>query len=108
MAIPKKRLPEQRYVMVLREAPWPDMIWINQRYFSQNFFNWTWTYRFDSDLLNPLAFIVHKRDTSQLKKVQSVIGSKSPNKLSSLALDMSRKNKLVFWVVSNCQTRFDP
>lgn len=105
--IPKQRLSSQRYVMVLREAPWPDMSWIHEKFW-YNFFNWTWTYREDSDLFNPLAFLVHKNDMLKKAEIERIIGHARPNKLPSIVLEqglISKKNKLIFWVVSNCHTR---
>ena len=47
LVIPQTRSMHQRYIMVIREAPWPDLQppWINRKYFANDFFNWTWTYR---------------------------------------------------------------
>ncbi len=106
--IVKRRCAKQNFVMVIREAPWPDMSWINEKYLSQDFFNWTWSYRQDSDFFSPIAFLSHRNDQERLDRIQSLIGLDRPNKLPhhNDYLDLiTKKNKLVFWVVSNCNTR---
>ena len=45
-------------LQVIREAPWPDMDppWINRKYFANDFFNWTWTYRNEPKFFEALFF----------------------------------------------------
>jgi len=59
--VPAKRSPHQRYIFWTIEPPglrsylklWDD---------SANFFNWTMTYRWDSDIINPYGFTRRKTD----------------------------------------------
>ncbi len=50
----RERKPHQRYIMILQESPLMD--WNNHNYFN-DFFNWTVTYRWDSDFTFPYGWI---------------------------------------------------
>ena len=48
----------------------------------RDFFNWTWTYRHDSDLVNPISYIVPKHDLKMRQYLKKAIGLR-PNKMPS-------------------------
>jgi len=79
------RLPHQIYVMFSMETP------LNAdfpyRKFD-DFFNWTMTYRRDSDIVAPYGWVARE------------LGGKPPPDVAALR----RKTKSVAWVVSNCGT----
>ena len=53
-------------------------------------FNWTWNYRLDSDVYDPVAYLRQ---------------SQSPPSHSQLLKQMQRKTKMIAWLVSHCSTR---
>ena len=59
IAIPnqKKRKPSQRYVMFLMESPLNDGFPYEK---FGNFFNWTMTFRRDSDFTRPYGWVIRK------------------------------------------------
>lgn len=86
--IPEKRSPHQRYVFVANESP---LTIPRQRsqYLYRNFYNWTMTYRFDSDIPRRHG-VVEKQKTRY--------------KLPSLDY-IRNKTKMIAWVVSNCHSK---
>ncbi|EFX66759.1 hypothetical protein DAPPUDRAFT_64409, partial [Daphnia pulex] len=77
--LPKRRTPQQRYLFwLLESAGWPEYLNTSQL---GNFFNWTLTYRWDSDMVMPYGY--------QLMSVQ---------KMNYAA----GKTKMAAWMVSNC------
>ena len=85
---PFRRSLEQRYIYFLLESPAHDHL--DYTRFS-GFFNWTMTYRRDSDVFAPYG------NFRQLSKPTSV--AHIVEKMRALP-----KSKLVAWVVSNCVT----
>ena len=71
-----------------------------------NFFNWTMTYRKDSDIAKPYGWIVpidqpalgpFQTTFNQSTKLEKDLGKKLRN-------NIKRKTKLVAWIVSHCHT----
>lgn len=95
----KPRNTKQRYVFRTVEAPnqrHSDLV--NEAYFSKGFFNWTWTYRSDSDVINTYGYIVKPKTEARPR------GTFLENQLKYSELNMSKKTNSVFWVVSDCKT----
>lgn len=85
---PAKRSPHQRYIYANAEAPARFYGPSKTQYVINDFFNWTMTYRFDSDIVRRHGFIV-KKDTKY----------KIPSKDY-----FKNKTGTVAWVVSNCNS----
>ena len=107
----KKRLPHQKYVMFLMESPKNDGFPYEK---FDNFFNWTMTFRLDSDFPNPYGWVEPINnplsvptgindlpdltfDTQKRDKI-------TVNFIEDLRQKTSKKQKLVAWMVSNCGT----
>jgi hypothetical protein len=94
--LPKRRTPQQRYIFwILESAGWPE--YLDTRNLG-NFFNWTLTYRWDSDMVMPYGYVrptgkvpLHPSE-DQLKKLMS-------NQKVNYA---AGKTKMASWMVSNC------
>lgn len=82
---PQKRNLEQVYIFSNQESP------IHTPYFIKdynNFYNWTMTYRLDSDIIRPYGFF-EKRHTHYQPPT---------------ALEIQNRTKKIAWFVSNCNT----
>jgi hypothetical protein len=114
----RKRLPNQRYVMFEMESPQNDGLGSRSKIWEKfnNFFNWTMTFRLDSDFPNPYGWIEpirrsyiappsHKDfpnltfDIIKAKKEEATLKF-----IDNLQRETSKKKKLVAWMVSNCET----
>jgi len=96
-----KRRPNQLYIFRQNEAPRRDYRCIN-KHFSLNFFNWTWTYRTDSDIVEsygPISKKIGDPKPPSTRRIQLQHSNKE-NRI----LDMSKKTKLAFWLNSHCKT----
>ncbi|XP_042872436.1 alpha-(1,3)-fucosyltransferase C-like [Penaeus japonicus] len=83
MSLPAVRSPHTRYVLWVREsASYPGNI-IDFRYT----FNWTYTYRLDSDFLNAYGFVIHRPHPLVYPLPRNYAAGKT---------------KLAAWFVSNC------
>lgn len=100
---PKRRSPHQKYVYINIESPsnYP----VCTHYFDR-YFNWTWTYKLDSDLRwgyflirDSTGNIIGPKKDMQWISWQSMlkVDAKTKEKLNS-------KTKAVAWFVSNCYT----
>ncbi|XP_072938133.1 alpha-(1,3)-fucosyltransferase C-like [Epargyreus clarus] len=99
--IPTSRASKQKYIFAATESA--DRFPVcNEMY--DNFFNWTWTYKLESDLRWGYITI---HDMSG-KKVGPAIDMKWPEKMDpvsdDLKLNLSRKSKAAAWFVSHCNT----
>ncbi|KZS17598.1 Glycoprotein 3-alpha-L-fucosyltransferase A [Daphnia magna] len=111
--MPLNRLPHQRFVFLHIESPISTKLSImdNPR-FRYNYFNWTMTYRRDSDIFlrdyygSVLPHDSMKgNDTSQRKKFEKeLIGKEVMDNDTDLAAIIRGKNKMVAWFVSHCST----
>ena len=65
--------------------------------FSRGFFNWTWTYRADSEITDSYGYLVKHEGESH------PIDATRVGHYKSIELNMEKKNKLAFWVALwNC------
>lgn len=85
--VPAKRNPWQRYVFANGETPIRFHA-SNVQYVFNNFFNWTMTYRFDSDIV---------------RRHNNIIKKKRKYKMPSKDHIRSKKGS-VAWIVSNCKS----
>jgi alpha-1,3-fucosyltransferase len=100
--LPKRRSPHQRYVFFSLESP----AWAAYRVARMaNFFNWTMTYRWDSDMVAPYGYIAPTGDVplhptpNQMKKLLFL----SSNETTKVNYAQG-KTKMTAWFVSNCQS----
>jgi alpha-1,3-fucosyltransferase len=99
--LPKRRSPHQRYVFwILESAGWFKFLDTSPL---GNFFNWTLTYRWDSDMVMPYGYVrpngkvpLHPSE-DQLKHLMS----SSDQKVNYA----EGKTKMAAWFVSNCRTQ---
>ncbi|EFA05857.2 alpha-(1,3)-fucosyltransferase C-like [Tribolium castaneum] len=82
---PQKRNPNQFYIFSNKESPVNTPSFIKD---FNNFYNWTMTYRLDSDILRPYGFLIKKKTDYELPTVEEI--QKRPKKIA--------------WFVSNCKT----
>ncbi len=119
VAVPnqRKRRPSQRYVMFLMESPQHDGFKYSK---FKNFFNWTMTYRLDSDIPHPYGRVVEKEGADGFSYVPylSEVGQwkhkfdrdKFVSSLSNRSEEfraLARRPKAVAWIVSNCAVESD-
>ncbi|OXA54407.1 Alpha-(1,3)-fucosyltransferase C [Folsomia candida] len=94
--MPESRQEDQVWVYLNRESP------DNSNHdlpSYANLFNWTMTYRTDSDVLHPYAVIVDE-DTTQDRMGRRLINPDYSNWINLTR----KKTKLAAWAVSNCNT----
>ena len=115
---PQDRYANQRYVMFFTESP---QHWTADFARFNNFFNWTMTYRLDSDIPNPYGWIVpkysdkshvptiddigrwdHYLEKFDLEKFASSLNSR-PESFRALA----QRPKRIAWIVSHCNSNSD-
>ncbi|XP_023343821.1 alpha-(1,3)-fucosyltransferase C [Eurytemora carolleeae] len=104
---PARRKTNQKYIFYSLESPLNDGLDLNNHRL-KSFFNWTMSYRIDSDIYLPYGYVSEKESGSVLAPYPP----KWPN--SSVVRSMpvlppkwrqhQDKRKLVSWVVSNCKT----
>jgi hypothetical protein len=94
--LPKRRTPQQRYVFwILESAEWRE--YLNTTTLGK-FFNWTLTYRWDSDMVMPYGYV---------RPTGNVPLHPSENQLEQLMSDQkvnyaAGKTKMASWMVSSC------
>lgn len=100
MDLPAKRSENQKYVLVATE---PAGIHKIPRDFNK-FFNFTWTYKLDSDVPIPYIVIKNKKnETIGPKKEMHWLDVKDMNKTSSyIKKKLERKKVAAAWFVSDC------
>ena len=103
----RRRKPHQRYVMFLMESPQNDNFPYSKL---KGFFNWTMTYRFDSDIPRPYGWVEPidgsyvyptDRDSILWRPYQDTRAEEVKAKYKEV---MAKKDKKVAWIVSNCNT----
>jgi alpha-1,3-fucosyltransferase len=97
--LPKRRSPHQRYVFwILEPAEWREFLDTTTL---GNFFNWTLTYRWDSDMVMPYGYV---RPTGIVPlhpskdEMKQLISNQKINHAAG-------KTKMAAWMVSNCLTQ---
>nr|CAD7439752.1 unnamed protein product [Timema bartmani] len=101
--MPDKRSAHQRYIFFLQESPGMHATPVK----FPNFFNWTVTYRRDSDIYIPYGFVTAGQKYPDAKSPNPVFtGWMVPNysRLEKIK-KVSSKSKLVAWFVSNCYSQ---
>ena len=100
----KERNPNQFYTMFLMESPLNDNNFPYEKF--QNYFNWTMTYRKNSDFYRPYGWIAPKNwswhypdHSAQQNWSQYYINSSFQVNVSDV-----KTKKPVAWLVSNCHT----
>ncbi|XP_075973110.1 alpha-(1,3)-fucosyltransferase C-like [Anticarsia gemmatalis] len=100
---PKKRSPHQKYVFACIESA--DNYPICSTKFD-GYFNWTWTYRLDSDLR--WGYIVIRNSIGKIVGPKKKMHWVNPNKMaqvdSKLKEKLKSKTRAAAWFVSNCIT----
>lgn len=104
--LPVYRFPHQRFVFYEMESPAntdPRPLLDHRTRFK--FFNWTMTYRLDSDVVHRDSYgvIIPRRRTLPSRYPIPRQGYPSPKTRAGL-VEISSKKKLAAWFVSNCQT----
>ncbi|KAB7498702.1 Alpha-(1,3)-fucosyltransferase C, partial [Armadillidium nasatum] len=94
--LPRERAKHQRWIMLERESPAYSMRGIN---FYNGVFNWTMTYRRDSDVLSKYGYVYHKKYIPP--NILPLLESKTQQPLLSI---VKKKTKLAAWLVSHCET----
>ena len=116
--LPVYRMPHQRYVFFFHEAQTSFREYPIFHHPPKWFFNWTMTYRRDSDVYSPDAYgILRRKNKSQITDtfpVELAPGTKPPDPAMllqmaraenrSLQPDILNKTKKIAWFVSNCDT----
>ncbi|XP_021953092.2 alpha-(1,3)-fucosyltransferase C [Folsomia candida] len=94
--MPKNRHEDQVWVYLNRESP----VYIEEDLTPYaNLFNWTMTYRTDSDVVYPYGVIVDE-DATQDRMSRQLINSDYSNWIEFTR----KKTKLAAWVVTHCET----
>ena len=97
----KKRRPHQRYVMFLMESPVNDQFPYDK---VKSFFNWTMTYRPDSDVPRPYGYVEPIEAPFEYPPRTSPSEWRAVNKTAVKHGAIKSKDKMVAWIVSNCKT----
>jgi alpha-1,3-fucosyltransferase len=108
--LPPYRFAHQRFVFYEMESPAttnpPTLLYNRTRY---GFFNWTMTYRLDSDIVNRDAYgivvpIANSTASSVYPKSRPASKAPTPHRRNYPPVNISGKKKLAAWFVSNCVT----
>lgn len=99
--LPNKRAENQKYILVSTKssATYP----ITDRY--NNFFNWTWTYKLDSDINFAYIAIRNKRDKAVIGPKKEMVWmdkDKMSRTSKHIKKRLKNKSKAAAWIVSNC------
>jgi alpha-1,3-fucosyltransferase len=95
---PLNRQPNQRFVFFNLEPPhYSSLAKLSDQRVRYGYFNWTMTYRWDSDIIHRSDYGFFVKKSNEVKHI-----TKSKNK--SVKTLIKGKTKLVAWFVSNCIT----
>ncbi|XP_039252419.2 3-galactosyl-N-acetylglucosaminide 4-alpha-L-fucosyltransferase FUT3-like isoform X2 [Styela clava] len=110
---PAKRSPNQVFVWWAHESPWTVLHYYHYKLKDFNeYFNWTMTYRRDSDVLASLAptpsldYFLYKFGRQNEMKDAELLRRPTMSKdrfREEIGLLMSKKTKMISWVVSDCK-----
>jgi len=99
----ERRKSNQRYVFFLMESPLNDGLnYTNKRF--HDFFNWTMTYRMDSDIPRPYGWFSEKNSLQFYPPADHKWIQPKPLTEVQKKNHAHPKKKLVAWMVSNCNT----
>lgn len=99
--LPKNRSPRQKYILFGNMSSDNNPICSNE---SDNFFNWTWTYKLNSDIVSPFIEIRDVNGTIVGPKADmswNICTRTLPHKLKE---KLKTKSKAVAWISSKCVT----
>lgn len=101
--LPNERAENQKYILVSTKSStaYP----ITDRY--NNFFNWTWTYKLDSDI--NFSYIVirdkhNKKNFGPKKEMFWMDGDNIGRIIKKIKRKFKNKSQAAAWIVSNCDT----
>ncbi len=100
--LPKNRRPDQRYIMMTFESPHGPGV--DRKIFKKiphHFFNWTATYRLDSELFGKLFY------SWNFPPKHNVSQSARPEIDNYYGINITSKTKPVVWIASNCKTKIN-
>jgi alpha-1,3-fucosyltransferase len=98
--LPSRRAPHQKYVFASTESSHYYRICDNK---FKNYFNWTWTYKLDSDIRWGYIAIYDLNDRLIGPKIDMVWPKLDPIS-EELKVKLKNKTKGAAWFVSNCRT----
>lgn len=100
-SFPKNRSANQKYIFVSKELPDAYPICDDR---ANSFFNWTWTYRLDSDIINPFFEIRDDNDTviAPRENVTWIENDEFVEIPASLSYQLKSKFRAVIWFTSDC------
>jgi alpha-1,3-fucosyltransferase len=114
---PRHRLPRQRYIFLFYEAESSGRLYpVFQPPTPKAFFNWTMTYRRDSDIYSPQPYgILRRKNSTTTDTLPAALNSRllPPNPATFLQTVMTasweniitiNKTKKIAWFVSKCKT----
>ncbi|XP_063976318.1 alpha-(1,3)-fucosyltransferase C-like [Diachasmimorpha longicaudata] len=108
--LPRKRFNHQRYIFFSWEAPASRVIHVPHFVLTPNFYNWTMSYRLDSDIIRPYG-IVRDLDTDQIVAPPQNSVDAVPWKELTFTHVMPAelefikgKTRIAAWFVSHCNT----
>lgn len=100
--LPEQRLPYQKYVFVSMGSAQENSVCTKK---FNSYFNWTWTYRFDSEIRSGLVVRdVNETIVAPKKEVHwmsTQLKTKLPHGLNDI---IKKKTKAAAWIVSDCNT----
>ncbi len=107
--LPTYRFPHQRFVFYEMESPattdYRPLLHNRTRF---GFFNWTMTYRLDSDIVNrdPYGIVLPTQNSTSYRKLRLGNAAAALHDLNNKdeLVNISSKKKLVAWFVSHCVT----
>ena len=98
----KNRKQNQIFIMNMVESPRPQTPWpfVNKKYLSENVWNWTFSYRKDSDIHNMhhVYFIPKGQKPHEFWKIQKL------QKWDMNSQKLLNRTGMAFWLVSHCHT----
>jgi len=98
----ERRKQNQVYVFFLMESPLNDGLnYTNKRF--HNFFNWTMTYRLDSDIYRPYGWL-SESNSEEVYPSPKLQWMTPPEMGTEQIRTKHKKTKMVAWIVSNCNT----
>lgn len=102
--MPKKRSSRQKYVFYSMEASDYSPVC---NVLADNYFNWTWSYKLYSDIVNPFI-LVKKLKGDLVAPSIAVSWITNMSRVTGKELeDLERKSKAVIWVINKCDSRID-
>ena len=103
--LPRYRLSHQRFVFYEMESPSnTDRVIHDVSKIRYSYFNWTMTYRMDSDIVNRDSYGM-TTPIHPIRPNYPDIGRKWKNESKPLMVNVKQKTKMIAWFVSNCKSQ---